>query len=382
VTWPTVKLGDVCEIVMGQAPSGDTYNEEKKGYPLIAGASDFKNGCVNVGKYTTEPTKLSKAQDIVISIRASIGDKVWVDGAYCLGRGVAAIRASSKINKKYLWHTLSHVEKKLLAKGRGATFLQVNKDDIQSLTISLPPLSEQQRIAAILDKAEEIKRKREQAIEKLDQLAQSTFVEMFGDPVLNPKNWDMVELKQFGKIVTGNTPSRNDLKNYDSNFVEWIKTDNITEESIFITHAREHLSQQGVKIGRTVKKGALLVACIAGSLDSIGRASLADREVAFNQQINAIQPYDDINPLYLYNLFKASRTYIQSHASSGMKKLLSKGEFEKIKMIRPPISLQNQFVATIERVNYLSNRITAFDERTNLLIASLQHQAFTTGFRA
>ena len=64
----TVKLSDVCEIVMGQAPSGDSYNDEATGLPLIAGAGDFKNGIIKVGKYTTEPTKISNANDIVMRL--------------------------------------------------------------------------------------------------------------------------------------------------------------------------------------------------------------------------------------------------------------------------------------------------------------------------
>ena len=373
MTWPTVKLRDVCVVKRG------TTITEKNAFsgifPVVAGGVTYS--------YTHN---IANRKGNVITISGSGANAGYVNywREPIFASDCSTVEADNEnIDIKYVFFFLKKMQIFINSTMRsGAAQPHVYAKDIALLEMPLPPLAEQQRIAAILDKAEDIKRKREQAIAKLDEFAQSTFVEMFGDPIKNTKNWDMVELKQFGKIVTGNTPSRNDLKNYDSNFVEWIKTDNITEESIFITHAREHLSKQGVKIGRTVKKGALLVACIAGSLDSIGRASLTDREVAFNQQINAIQPYEDINPLYLYNLFKASRTYIQSHASSGMKKLLSKGEFEKIKMIRPPISLQNQFVATIERVNHLSNRITAFDERTNLLIASLQHQAFTTGFRA
>src|SRR5690606_32454536 len=100
-------------------------------------------------------------------------------------------------------------------------------------------------------------------------------------------------------IITGNTPPRNEPENYENGHIEWIKTDNIISNSAFITPALEKLSRIGVEKGRTVTPGALLVACIAGSLDSIGRAALTDREVAFNQQINAIQPNADVSPLYL-----------------------------------------------------------------------------------
>lgn len=201
MTWQTVKLGEVCEIVMGQAPSGDTYNTENIGWPLIAGAGDFKNGVVKVGKYTSAPTKISEVNDILISIRASIGDKVWVDKGYCLGRGVSAIRATQKIDRHYLWHTLSFKEKELQSKGKGATFPQVNKDDISSLDIFLPPLAEQRRIAEILDKANEIKAKREQAIVKLDELADNTFVHLFE----KNKKYEYQKLSNLCDLITDGT---------------------------------------------------------------------------------------------------------------------------------------------------------------------------------
>ncbi len=179
-------LGEVCEIIMGQAPSGESYNENGEGYPLIAGAGDFKNGVITPKKYTTAPTKLSKKDDIVMSIRASIGDKVWCEENFCLGRGVSALRPKKDLDKKYLWHALSVVERDLIRKGRGATFLQVSKDDIKDLIISVPPLAEQQRIASILDKAEIVKRKRELAVIKMGMLNKEIFINMFSDLLEKP----------------------------------------------------------------------------------------------------------------------------------------------------------------------------------------------------
>ncbi len=192
----------------------------------------------------------------------------------------------------------------------------------------------------------------------------------------NEKGWDKPELNAFGKISTGNTPPRNESANYDGDFIEWIKTDNITGDAIVVTPATEHLSEIGARKARTVKNGALLVACIAGSIESIGRSALTDRIVSFNQQINAIQPGKDVNPLYLYGLFKLSRAYIQSHATKGMKKILTKGDFEKITMIKPPIDLQNQFAVILERVEGIKSLYQHSLTDLETLYSSLSQQAF------
>ncbi|WP_288406475.1 restriction endonuclease subunit S, partial [uncultured Acinetobacter sp.] len=183
-------------------------------------------------------------------------------------------------------------------------------------------------------------------------------------------------LKDLGKISTGNTPPRNDRANYDGDFIEWIKTDNITRDAIFITPASEFLSEVGARKARTVTNGALLVACIAGSVESIGRAALTDRTVSFNQQINAIQPGKDVNPRYLYILFKLSQTYIQSHATKGMKKILTKGDFEKITMIKPPIEIQNQFAVIAEKIETLKSRYQQSLTDLECLYGALSQRAF------
>ena len=82
-----VSLGEVAKIIMGQAPAGDTYNDDRRGIPLIAGASDFGLLSPKTLRYTTAPSKLSQENDIILCIRATIGDLNWADKIYCLGRG-------------------------------------------------------------------------------------------------------------------------------------------------------------------------------------------------------------------------------------------------------------------------------------------------------
>lgn len=247
---------------------------------------------------------------------------------------------------------------------------------LESIKIPLPLCDDQIRIAYLLGKAEGLIAQRKHHLQQLEDLLKSVFLEMFGDPVRNEKGWDRPTLKAFGKISTGNTPARNDSSNYDEPHIEWIKTDNIATDSVFVSTASEYLSDSGARRARTVSKGALLVACIAGSVESIGRAALTDRTVAFNQQINAIQPAADVNPLFLYGLFKLSRSYIQSHATKGMKKILTKGDFEQIPMIKPPIDSQNQFAALVEKVNGLKSNYQQSLTDLEALYGALSQQAF------
>ncbi|HBC5609543.1 TPA: restriction endonuclease subunit S [Klebsiella oxytoca] len=247
---------------------------------------------------------------------------------------------------------------------------------LEKIKLPLPFLNDQIRIAHLLGKVEGLIAQRKQNLQQLDDLLKSVFMEIFGDPVRNEMGWDKPGLKAFGKISTGNTPPRNDPANYDGDFIEWIKTDNITRDAVFVTSATEHLSEVGARKARTVKNGALLVACIAGSIESIGRAALTNRTVSFNQQINAIQPGKDVNSLYLYALFKLSQAYIQSHAAKGMKKILTKGDFEKITMIKPPVETQNEFAAIAEKIEVLKSHYQQSLADLENLYGVLSQQAF------
>lgn len=280
-------------------------------------------------------------------------------------------------NVRYLYYYFKkYWIRQITKKQVGSATNYIKMDDILSFEIPLPSIATQQRIAAILDQADAIIQNNRAIVQKYDALTQSLFLDMFGDPVKNEKGWEKKEFKSFGKISTGNTPSRADAKNYDNDYIEWIKTDNIIENQFHISKAQEYLSFEGAKKGRIVKENSLLVTCIAGSLQSIGRAGISNRKIAFNQQINAIEPNDNVNISFLYFLVKNSRKYIQDHASSGMKRMLSKGEFEKIKMILPPITLQNQFAERVAVIEAQKQQAQLELAKSEELFASLLQRAF------
>lgn len=160
----------------------------------------------------------------------------------------------------------------------------------------------------------------------------------------------MKKLGEIGEVKTGNTPSRSNDNFYNEKFIEWIKTDNIRNEQMNPTTAAEYLSRDGAECGRIVSKGSILVACIAGSLSSIGKCCITTKNVAFNQQINAITPYGDFcNSIYLYELIRNSYKYIQQNATTGMKHILSKSVLKN--EISPPTPLSPASLCPAHRAN-------------------------------
>jgi type I restriction enzyme, S subunit len=265
---------------------------------------------------------------------------------------ITALTFKQNIDVKYayFWFCLHQAQLQELANQAVVPIL--NNERLQSIEFFYPPLEEQQRIADLLSRADRLRRLRRFALEMSAGYLQAVFLEMFGDPVTNPMGWEVVPVSKLGKVTTGNTPPRAEPKYY-GNHTEWIKTDNIPSDRLLIDPSSEMLSQIGLKVGRTVEAGALLIACIAGSVSSLGRAALTDRRVAFNQQINAIAPNKDVDSFFLYGLFRIAQTAVQKAASDGMKHLLSKSSLENIRLIKPPLERQKEFADVLVRYERL-----------------------------
>ena len=368
-----VKLGKIVENLDNKRiPLNDAERKAKtvkKLYPYV-GANNIVD---YIDEYIFDEQILCVAEDggswgLCEKCANIYNGKTWVNNH------AHVLRSNGKADLNFLRFFLNYSD--LNKYITGTTRGKLTRSKLDNIDVPLPPIEEQIQIATVLSKAENLIAKRKESIELLDEFVKSTFLEMFGDPVRNEKGWDKKTLKSFGQIITGNTPPRGDLENYSDNFIEWIKTDNIISSETYISKASEYLSEKGLKKARTVTVGALLVACIAGSVESIGRSAIADRTVSFNQQINAIQPSNEVNSLFLYWLFKISKYYIQNQATKGMKKILTKGIFEKIIMIKPPTKLQNQFAEIANKVEVLKAKYQKSLEELENLYGSLSQRAF------
>lgn len=217
-----------------------------------------------------------------------------------------------------------------------------------NLRINLPSLKAQHSMVRKLRVIETLIDNSQSCISMLDQLVKSQFVEMFGDPT-NGVAWPSKRLDEICTIVTGNTPPRKDPSNY-GDYIEWCKTDNITDAK-YLTTASEMLSEEGALRGRVVPAGSILMACIAGSVKSIGKVAVADRSVAFNQQINALIPSEMIDVEYLLWALRLSKDYLCSGVNMQLKGILNKTSLSAKSFCVPPLALQQQFAAFVAEVD-------------------------------
>lgn len=377
MSWPTKPLGAVAKIDRrGVSPASI------KPGALYVGLENIERGGGLTGVIPTVHGQLAStkfqfdARHVLFGkLRPNLGKIARPAFEGICSTDILPLHPGPRLNRDYLAHFLSLPNTIALASSRatGINLPRLSPTELQKFEIPLPPIEEQRRIAEILDRADALRAKRREALAHLDDLTQSIFLDMFGDPMADSRKWARRLVGELAKVITGNTPSRSNEDNFGHD-IEWIKSDNIGH-GIHVTHASEGLSHKGRQLGRVVGAGAILVTCIAGSPNSIGSASIVDREVAFNQQINAIVPHS-ADSRFIWGQLRSCRRLVQEKSTGGMKGLVSKSQLQRVLLLDPPLALQHEFGARLSQLESTRESASAQSDEFDTLFASLQERVF------
>ena len=375
------KLGEIFEVGSGGTPSKNHPEYYGGSIPWIK-TGDLKSEYLYVAEdYITEQglnnssAKMYKPDTVLIAMYgATIGATSILKIDACTNQACAAFKKSEKVIPEYLYYFFKSQKERFVKDGVGGAQPNISASYLKNVEMEVPTLVRQTEIVDILDKTNRVIEHRRKELEELDNLIKARFVEMFGEPRINLFGFEKMMLKDTCKVITGNTPSRA-VEDYYGNYVEWIKTDNIVSGILNPTKASESLSEKGMRVGRIVDANAILMACIAGSVTSIGRVCVTNRTVAFNQQINAVVP-EKYNVLFLYTLFQISKDYLVEDINMSLKGILSKSRLEEKEFIVPPMELQNDFADFVEQVDKSKVVIQKALDETQLLFDSLMQKYF------
>ena len=255
-----------------------------------------------------------------------------------------------------------------------ATVKHLSVKKIKDIKIPLPPLDHQKKIAAILDAADAYRQKTKALIEKYDELTQSLFLDMFGDPVTNPKGWEKIKLEEIGKISSGSTPSRKNAENFNGD-IPWVKTGEVNSKIILDTEEKISMSALSNSSCKIYPAGSLIIA-MYGQGKTRGQVGLLGIEACTNQACAVLTKSDKANFMFLYKLIQMSYDDLRSLGRGGNQPNLNSGILKKYLVINPPIDLQTQFADRVQAIEEQKAQAQASLAQAEDLFNSLLQRAF------
>ncbi len=378
-------LKDICTIQIGKTPSRHESDYWRDGTHAWLSIADMNQGRYlnNTKEYITDlgvkasNIKLIPKNTLVLSYKLSIGKVGITQKPMYTNEAIASLtELDSQVDINYLYWALQHID--LLENAdRAAMGKTLNKAKLSEVKIPLPPLAEQRRIASILDQADELRQKRQQAIEKLDQLLQATFIDIFGDPVSNPKGWDLkpvgeISESKLGKMLDKKKQSsENDQYKYLRNAnVQWFKFD--------LSDVFDMEFNEKDRKNCELKFGDILV-CEGGEP---GRAAIWKNDLEncfFQKALHRVRlDMTQILPEYFVWLFwfYSKNGGFDDHITVATIAHLTGVKMKAMQIPIPPLSMQEEFQQKVNEIEVLKTTLENSSKLFESLFSSLQNQAF------
>ena len=345
-----VKLGSVCTVVSGSTPKSEVDEYWDGDVKWITPAELTEDSYIitdsvrHITSQAVHDTSLKPFPEgtVILSSRAPIG-KTAIAGCemYC-NQGFKNLICSPQIDPKYLYCFLSGKTEYLNSLGRGATFKEISKSIVESIEIPLPELAVQRQISLQFEHIRALIRQYRKQLHYLDQLVKSRFIEMFGDPVSNPKGWPVQNFEDISILITDGehaTPRRSD------NGIYLLSARNVLNHTLQLDDVDFIDEDEYSRIARRVipQEGDVLISCSG----SIGRCCVVPANMRFQMVRSAalIRFTDAINPIYaewLITSDELQRQIAQSATQSSQANLFQ-GKIQKLHGYVPPKALQDEF---------------------------------------
>jgi len=393
VSWPLVPIKDVSTVVTGKTPSKKEDDNFGGDIPFVTPAE--LNGSVYVSSasqtLTAKGASLVKTvpkNAVMVCCIGSLGKLAIAERELVTNQQInTVIFDVKKVDPKFGYYALQRLKPQMESLAPSTTVAIINKSNFEALEIPLPPLAEQKRIATILDKADAIRRKRQQAIQLADEFLRATFLDIFGDPILNPKKWEVRELKQLSsKILNGTTP-KGGKENYVTKGITFFRSQNVWKRKIVLDDIAFLDDETHKKMSKSSLKHKDILMTKTGRFNtensSLGRAAMfmgEDDSANINGHVYLIRLNTQvINEFVLFILTTDEyREYIRRVCVGGIdKRQLNKEHIEQFPIIYPPIELQNQFAAAMRATDLVKEQALSSLDQSEKLFKSLSQKVFT-----
>lgn len=384
-----MKLTDVCYFQGGSQPPKNQWSDEpREGYIRMLQIRDFTqdNSKVEYVKITNSTKKCEEKDILIARYGASIGKILTgLSGAYNVAM-MKVIIDEKIVDRKFIYNFLkSDVFQNYIKNvGQRAAQAGFNKEELSKININLPTLKEQKNVAKELDKVQEIIDIREKQIEELDELIKSQFVEMFGDPFYNEKHWTKDDMGNYISVLTDFSANGSyavldsQVKMYDSpNYAYMVRTTDL-ENNNFVTDVKYIDENAYNLLAKSKVYGNEIIMCKIGSAGKCYLMPNLNKPVSLGRNAFLFRYNNNINPVFIYNLLISDygQNEISKYVRGAVTKTITKDDARKIKIIIPPIELQNKFAEFVKQIDKQKLEIQKSLEETKKLQESLMNKYF------
>jgi type I restriction enzyme S subunit len=387
VTWTAAALGDVCDIVSGATPptsekkfwGGNIFWTTPKDLSELEGAYlDSSPRTITEEGLRSCAASLLPENSVLLSSRAPIGLVAINSVPMATNQGFKSLVPDGRrVDSKFLFHWLKSKTSFLQGLGNGATFKEISKAVVERIEIPLPPIDEQRRIAAILDKADSLRRKRRRAIELLDSLTQSIFLEMFGEPVSNPKSWPRLKL---GDILHKASDGPHVSPDYSESGVPFLSTRHVKKGQILWEDLKFIDREQAAIHWKKCRPERGDILYTKGGTTGLAATVETDDPFAVWVHVALLKPdRKKVEPLWLESMLNSEYCYQQSQRYThgianrdlGLKRMI------KIEMYLPSMLEQKRFVDAATGLAQIRKKMAHATLAVDSLFSSLQSRAFS-----
>lgn len=375
--WEYKKLGEVCEVVTGTTPKTNIPEYWGKGHYWVTPA-ELNDTTVYIDKTERQITDeaLSKTKlrllpvgTVLLSSRAPIG-KVAIANAemYC-NQGFKNCICSEAIYNKYLFYFLRLKKDYLNSLGRGATFKEISKSIVESIKIPLPPKSTQLAIVSELDKINELIRLKKEQLKDFDNLAQSLFYEMFGDPVENEKGWEVKKLKDISREIGDGLHGTPEYSEVDTGCY-FINGNNLENGTIVIKENTKMVSEKTKAKHYIEMDDFTILVSINGTLGKVAFYNGENVILGKSACYIKLEAYNDKK--YIFELLKSDyfKRYAESECTGTTIRNVSLKSMRNFRCPLPPLPLQRLFAQRIEQIEREKSEVQKSIQDLETLLAS------------
>ena len=376
------KLGEVCTIISGSTPKTSVTSYWDGDIKWITPAElnedtfyimDSVRHITEEGKEKTGLSYLPTGT-VILSSRAPIGKTAIAGCKMCCNQGFKNLICSDAIYNEYLYFFLKSKTDYLNSLGRGATFKEISKSIVESIEIPLPEVNQQKEIAEKFKKLEQLISLRKQQLAKLDELVKARFVEMFGDPVVNSKRWPVETIENHIDLLTG-FPF--DSSGYVSKGINICGGLIIMPQKIDWS-ACKHWPQITGYEDYILRPNDIVIALDRPWISNGFKIAMVDKEhlpallIQRTARIRAV----DINQHYLMQSLLLGRFDKHCNITGSLVPHISPKDIKSYSVMIPPIELQNQFAAFVERVDQQKQTVQQSLDKLELMKKALMQEYF------